>query len=426
MVIDGSWGTGKTEFCRKLIALVEGNSEVAPFRPVYIDAFRADHADQPLMTILAAILKLVPEADRPSLIKKAIPALRFGAKTAGKAAIAWLLKQDAVDLGDEWEEAVKNTGETILDKATESLLKDHMKAEQSIHALQDALCGIASIKPIVIFIDELDRCRPDFALSTLEIIKHVFNIKSVKFVLVTNTQQLKAAINHCYGYEVDAQRYLDKFLAFSFRLPAVFQEPNRFNSGSAAQAHFSTWVEDSVYLQHSGIVDEVVLKTINEWINFKQLSLREVETFIRHLEIYQALTNKKGLGTKDQKLYLGYLLLRVYAIYCVCFFPSLAQSILIGRYSPKDIADSLGRIALIEPNKNWNYGSNLLIVLLVTDAPDCPPTFAHKDEQSKKDWDRELYSSIGSWASGIAEYEERIRAIQRVLHTISLTTNGSI
>ncbi|QZA80124.1 P-loop NTPase fold protein [Deefgea piscis] len=40
MIIDGSWGTGKTEFCQKLITLVESNNEIAPFLPVYIDAFR--------------------------------------------------------------------------------------------------------------------------------------------------------------------------------------------------------------------------------------------------------------------------------------------------------------------------------------------------------------------------------------------------
>ena len=57
MVIDGSWGTGKTEFCTKLIHLIE-NSD-SNFTPVYIDAFKADHADEPLMTILAAILKLL-------------------------------------------------------------------------------------------------------------------------------------------------------------------------------------------------------------------------------------------------------------------------------------------------------------------------------------------------------------------------------
>src|SRR5690554_6113678 len=59
MVIDGQWGTGKTEFCHKLINKFR---DCHPnYRLLYVDAFQADHADNPLMTILAEVLKLLPE-----------------------------------------------------------------------------------------------------------------------------------------------------------------------------------------------------------------------------------------------------------------------------------------------------------------------------------------------------------------------------
>ena len=50
MVIDGGWGTGKTEFCHKLINLM---AEDNTHHLIYVDAFQADHADEPLLTILA-------------------------------------------------------------------------------------------------------------------------------------------------------------------------------------------------------------------------------------------------------------------------------------------------------------------------------------------------------------------------------------
>ena len=74
LVIDGSWGAGKTEFCKKLIHLIEDGD--TSLQPIYVDAFRADHADEPLMTLMAAVLKVFPEAERTPLIKKAIPAIR--------------------------------------------------------------------------------------------------------------------------------------------------------------------------------------------------------------------------------------------------------------------------------------------------------------------------------------------------------------
>lgn len=82
----------------------------------------------------------------------------------------------------------------------------------------------------MLFIDELDRCKPDFAIHMLEVIKHVFDVEGVQFVLVCNTQQLKASICHCYGGSVDAQRYLDKFLKFTFALPKYIDENQRVNA----------------------------------------------------------------------------------------------------------------------------------------------------------------------------------------------------
>src|SRR5690554_1329481 len=77
LVIDGDWGTGKTEFCTKLKNKLESTTD---FRAVYVDAFKADHADDPLMTILSAILSLVDAGEKENLRQKALPVLRFGAK----------------------------------------------------------------------------------------------------------------------------------------------------------------------------------------------------------------------------------------------------------------------------------------------------------------------------------------------------------
>lgn len=68
MIIDGSWGTGKTEFCYKLINLLnESNPE---YKTVYVDAFNEDHTDSPILTVLAAIVTLLPETERPALLKR--------------------------------------------------------------------------------------------------------------------------------------------------------------------------------------------------------------------------------------------------------------------------------------------------------------------------------------------------------------------
>ncbi len=217
MLIDGDWGTGKTEFCHKLINKFK-NSHPS-YRILYVDAFQADHADNPLMTIFSAVLSLVPEDEKEQLLQKAMPVLRYGLAIVAKAAVNHLLRQDTDSMLDGLDETIQDASNKAIDASVKALLKDHEKAQENLQALQKTLSDIATDTPIVIFVDELDRCRPDFAVQMLEVMKHTFDVNGVQFVLVTNTQQLKAAIDHRYGPQVNAQRYLDKFLKYSFCLP---------------------------------------------------------------------------------------------------------------------------------------------------------------------------------------------------------------
>ncbi|WP_354688160.1 KAP family P-loop NTPase fold protein [Cupriavidus plantarum] len=69
------------------------------------------------------------------------------------------------------------------------------------------------------FVDELDRCRPAFAVALLERIKHFFEVPNLVFVLVMNRKQLEGAIQGVYGAQTNASDYLGKFLHLALRLP---------------------------------------------------------------------------------------------------------------------------------------------------------------------------------------------------------------
>lgn len=73
-------------------------------------------------------------------------------------------------------------------------------------------------KPLVFIIDELDRCRPDFALSLLERIKHFFSVPNVHFILGIHSGQLENSVRSFYGNGIDAHNYLQKFIHFSFNI----------------------------------------------------------------------------------------------------------------------------------------------------------------------------------------------------------------
>lgn len=330
MMIDGNWGSGKTEFCLKLINKFK--TEYSDYRLLYIDAFQADHADNPLMTILSSVINLEPEEEKKKeLIEKAIPVIRYGVKAVAKAAVSHVLKINTEELNDEFEKIAEDAADKAIDASVKNLLKEHENAKKDLEALQKILEELAEKSPIIIFIDELDRCRPDFAVQMIETIKHTFDITGVKFVLVTNSQQLTAAIHHRYGEQVDARRYLDKFIKFSFSLSEYIAGNNYFNENRelASTSYFYKLIISSSALQNSFIKDtqEGAYKFAKNLVSINKLSLRETETFVRYLEICHGLDD----NLKDNIIF-GYQLLYTLGVFIFSYKPDIAKEISANKF----------------------------------------------------------------------------------------------
>lgn len=412
MLIDGGWGTGKTEFCHKLINLMR---DADTHHLIYIDAFKADHADEPLMTVIAAIVEALPEsADKATLWEKAIPAIRFGLKTVAKAGLGHVLRQDAGDLVGDYDEAVQATADKAIDATVGALLKDHVKANQNIAALQNILSKIATEKPLVLFIDELDRCRPDFAVDMLEIIKHTFDVEGVSFVLITNTQQLKASINHCYGLAVDAQRYLDKFLRFAFTLPAQFTR-NGHEYRNVSLEHYAKLTERSPHLSGAQLYHPGFLHALEPLIKLHRLSLREIETFVRYLEFYQTLMD--GEGFQGGTIY-GYALVRLFSVLIFTLQPEFAESLLSGNADAEKLGEFLGVEKL--DFENWQHsGTEFIAVFIGQLCPINADKFTPSKEEHAELWARVLREAFnGPW---VPDRGQRLYIITSVIRVLSLS-----
>ena len=377
MVIDGGWGTGKTEFCKKLIRLMQ--EQHRDYQPVYIDAFRSDHSGEPLLALLAEIIKACtpedtdgqPSEKRKSFTNRISKVAGFGIKTIFKAVMGHVLKQNTDDLAEELQqimnddqearsvaETVTDTANTIanhtIDVVVEALLKEQIEAEKNLETLKACLKELAADKPIILFIDELDRCRPDYAVDMLEVIKHVFDIENVKVVLVTNTKQLCAAINHRYGAEVDAQKYLDKFLKYNFALPDKVVAQTEQDRVWVSIYHFERLIKDSGIEGGSGYG---VMECINEMIRRNNLSLRETERLVRFLEIYHSFSN--GLVENSGSIFFPNpdrvrVWLRVIGVFIFCFYPSLMDDINKNQTDAKKFAQLFSLQALPNIPKDIN------------------------------------------------------------------------
>jgi hypothetical protein len=281
LAINSDWGYGKSfmlERWKKQI-LFDGHPVV------FFDAWQNDFTEDPLLAFIAEFdtglkeyFKHIPVGDKTktaaiALVKQLYkPVLTVLASAAAKHLVG-LSAQHVHQLflpndGDEIETdsaseeplSLKDVEEK-LNKAIFRALDKHNTIKKSISnfktkltLLIDALEKVSGVQlPLIIFVDELDRCRPDYAIELLEGIKHLFGVPGVFFVIATNVHQLGESVKAVYGSGFDGQRYLKRFfdLQYSLREPSNKQfadvlfgkmecpEPNQLVYG-LQQAHSSS------------------------------------------------------------------------------------------------------------------------------------------------------------------------------------------
>ncbi len=161
----------------------------------------------------AAEIKRLSAVDATAGERLASKAARVGSAllpVATKAAINLVGKlMGTTDVVGEFSDAVEAASEQGADAAqawVKRKLDEHEQEKASVHAFLDALAEFAkaAAKPVVIFIDELDRCRPAFAVRLIERIKHFFDVPNLVFVLLMNRKKLETAIRGVYGAETNA------------------------------------------------------------------------------------------------------------------------------------------------------------------------------------------------------------------------------
>ena len=172
--------------------------------------------------------------------------------------------------------------------AAKRLLASHRKSQDSVDNFRKKLKELAEKlsqgrqgRPIVIQIDELDRCRPTYAIELLENLKHIFNVRNVVFVLSTNRDQLSHSVRAIYGEGFAAEDYLERFFDISFKLPHLGREK---------------FIRNSLESHRVGhlIKDTYAERTLVAFLNDSKLNLREIDKTIHHLSLVSA-----SLGTES-------------------------------------------------------------------------------------------------------------------------------
>ncbi len=257
LAIDAPWGAGKTYFVSNWCAQLQLENLNPAFR---FDAWATDYHSDPLIAFMSALKTALQEEIKktklPSRVQtQAKSALTRGVKALGKLAVPLatdvalssmkavfpgavaaameMVRDGRTELSDD---EIAGLGEATLAGAKKGAAHyfQHAIAEQSKRAdvLQQFRESVSeSLKlleehgsrtlPLFVFVDELDRCRPTYAIELLETMKHVFNIPGVCFVVSTNMDQLSHAVTAVYGQAFNARDYLQRFFESECTLPAM-------------------------------------------------------------------------------------------------------------------------------------------------------------------------------------------------------------
>lgn len=216
--LDSPWGTGKTTF----VKLWRDSLQKEQKQSVYFNAWETDYAEDPLIVLVSELDKWVKTNKNPALIdqwtvkvKKALPGIAKRAAIAGvKAATFGTLEVD---------KQMEGVAADLMGGFTSDLLDNFNKQSKAIDEFKKIVATVLEDlgedqKNLIIFIDELDRCRPTYAIELLERIKHLFDINRIVFVLSTDMTQLAHSIRGVYGHEFDAKKYLQRFIDLDYSL----------------------------------------------------------------------------------------------------------------------------------------------------------------------------------------------------------------
>jgi hypothetical protein len=224
MALNSPWGSGKTTLIQMWRQRLHKENHIS----IYFNAWETDFSSSPLISFVGEVTKSLKEVsgDDPNVTQALdrAKAITSSLVRHGVPAIAKIATFGALDLSEAVESAL---GDAIGD-ASSDLVESYLEGKRQIDEFHQALeqafeNAIANDKktPIIIFVDELDRCKPSYAVELLENIKHLFNAQNAIFVLAIDRKQLDVSIKALYGDGINTSEYLRRFIDFELDLPAV-------------------------------------------------------------------------------------------------------------------------------------------------------------------------------------------------------------
>jgi hypothetical protein len=216
MSLNSRWGTGKTTFVKMWQQHLINNG----FETIYFNAWENDFEDNALTALIGELKPIVkPESEISfdKILEKGLIISKHILPILIKSLIEKYI--DSKSLKDNLSNITEEAKDIFSGEIDEYLHRKENIIEFK-NSLSKFVADTTIDKPLVFIIDELDRCRPNYAVSLLEQIKHFFSVPNIVFILSIDKKQFEYAIKGVYGNDnIDSEEYLRRFIDIEYSLP---------------------------------------------------------------------------------------------------------------------------------------------------------------------------------------------------------------
>ncbi|PSJ18148.1 KAP family P-loop NTPase fold protein [Nitrosomonas supralitoralis] len=291
--LTSKFGSGKSSFLQMWKSSLETASE-AEGKPkvILLNAWESDYYGDPLFAIISAIAHCnqINEKSTAKIVEAAKDFGWYATAISGQVA-KQMTGIDPIAAGEfaEKKKKEREKNQRLLSD-TFSIYEKRINAMASLKSAIQALVEGENTK-ILFLVDELDRCRPDYAISYLETIKHIFDVKGVIFLLATDRSQLENSARTAFGADLDFEEYYRKFVHREVTLPNISDENYQRLALKYVNYYLERENQRSCYIQF----DHYQIDSISKLIGTLKLTPRQIQEAFRIIgHLLETTQDKKG------------------------------------------------------------------------------------------------------------------------------------
>jgi hypothetical protein len=290
--LNAPFGAGKTTF----LDMWRTDLERKGHKVISLNAWETDFDEEPLIPIISALIEVIDEKNAGKKLKAAAQGALGAVALMANEALAHCTGINVKNTAYQVEKDIK---ENDLKEFGKALYKEYSFKKKAYAGLKSALIEyVEKLEngPLFVFVDELDRVRPNYAVAFLEAIKHIFSVQGICFVLAVNRAQIEQSVRHLYG-NIDFENYYRRFVSKEIDMPEISGENLDAFIVAQYEIYFNEDTNNEIYFPgQNGKITPGNIEILKEVCKSCNFTAREIQSYISIYAQFLSVESHKKQG----------------------------------------------------------------------------------------------------------------------------------